>query len=103
MKSAKAGNETISAPVLLLVEGRDEEYLVRKMCEHWFPAQTASIDVTRGCRHADQTFDILSFSFHRHHRQFRCYSFLVNNKMQKIKKKARVIFVSCGWFQLSQM
>ena len=45
MKSAKAGNEKISAPVLLLVEGQDEEYLVRKMCEHWFPAQTASIDI----------------------------------------------------------
>lgn len=45
MKFAKAGNETISAPVLLLVEGQDEEYLVRKMCEHWFPAQTASIDI----------------------------------------------------------
>ena len=45
MKSAKLGNEAISAPVLLLVEGQDEEYLVRKMCEHWFPEQTASIDI----------------------------------------------------------
>nr|WP_315244619.1 DUF3226 domain-containing protein [uncultured Albidiferax sp.] len=41
MKSA----EGITAPVLLLVEGKDEEYLVQKMCEHWFPARAANIDI----------------------------------------------------------
>jgi hypothetical protein len=45
MKSAKLGNEAITAPVLLLVEGEDEEYLVQKMCEHWFPGRMASIDI----------------------------------------------------------
>lgn len=45
MKSVKLGNEAITAPVLLLVEGEDEEYLVQKMCEHWFPARVAHIDI----------------------------------------------------------
>ena len=45
MRFAKSGTETISAPVLLLVEGQDEEYLVQKMCAHWFPKQISSIDI----------------------------------------------------------
>jgi hypothetical protein len=45
MKFAKLGNEAITAPVLLLVEGADEGYLVPKMCEHWFPGRAALIEI----------------------------------------------------------
>lgn len=45
MKSGNLGNDAISAPVLLLVEGQDEEYLVRKMCDQWFGEQAAQIDI----------------------------------------------------------
>ncbi len=45
MKSVNSGNEAITAPVLLLVEGQDEEYLVRKMCDQWFGEQAARIDI----------------------------------------------------------
>lgn len=48
MKSANAVNSVnnpISAPVLLLVEGQDEEYLVQKMCEHWFRQDAQKIDI----------------------------------------------------------
>ena len=45
MKSVKAGNEAITAPVLLLVEGQDEEYLVQRMCEQWFGLRALAIDI----------------------------------------------------------
>lgn len=45
MKFVKTGNEAITAPVLLLVEGQDEEYLVQKMCEQWFGARAQNIDI----------------------------------------------------------
>ena len=45
MKSVKLGNEAITAPVLLLVEGQDEEYLVQKMCQHWFKDRAKLIDI----------------------------------------------------------
>lgn len=45
MKSDSTVNESINAPVLLLVEGEDEEYLVGKMCEQWFGEQAAQIDI----------------------------------------------------------
>ena len=45
MKSAKPVNESITAPVLLLVEGQDEEYLVQKMCEQWFGDRAKAIDI----------------------------------------------------------
>lgn len=45
MKSAKLGGEAISAPVLLMVEGEDEEYFVKKMCERWFGARASQIDI----------------------------------------------------------
>ncbi len=45
MKSGNPGNDAITAPVLLLVEGQDEEYLVRKMCDQWFGEQAARIDI----------------------------------------------------------
>jgi hypothetical protein len=48
MKSGKpirTGNEAITAPVLLLVEGQDEEYLVQKMCEQWFGQRAEKIDI----------------------------------------------------------
>jgi hypothetical protein len=45
MKSANPGNDAITAPVLLLVEGQDEEYLVGKMCDQWFGEQAAQIDI----------------------------------------------------------
>lgn len=45
MKSGNPGNDAITAPVLLLVEGEDEEYLVGKMCEQWFGEQAAQIDI----------------------------------------------------------
>ena len=44
-KSIKTGNEAITAPVLLLVEGKDEEYLVQKMCEHWFGQRALAINI----------------------------------------------------------
>lgn len=49
MKSDKAAvktdTEAITAPVLLLVEGQDEEYLVQKMCEQWFGPRAEQIDI----------------------------------------------------------
>src|SRR5471032_158051 len=45
MKSVNPGNDEITAPVLLLVEGEDEENLVRWMCEHWFGPQASNIDI----------------------------------------------------------
>lgn len=45
VKPAKTGNEAITAPVLLLVEGDDEEYLVQKMCVHWFGQRALAIDI----------------------------------------------------------
>lgn len=45
MKSVKPVNEAITAPVLLLVEGQDEEYLVQKMCEQWFGLHAEKIDI----------------------------------------------------------
>ncbi|MDQ3058222.1 MAG: hypothetical protein M3R45_01685 [Pseudomonadota bacterium] len=44
-KSVKTGAEAITAPVLLLVEGQDEEYLVQKMCEQWFGSHAEKIDI----------------------------------------------------------
>lgn len=43
--SAKPGNEAITAPVLLLVEGRDEEVLIKQMCFHWFKSRAEAIDI----------------------------------------------------------
>lgn len=40
-----AGNEAITAPVLLLVEGKDEEALIRQMCIHWFGERAQAIDM----------------------------------------------------------
>ncbi len=45
MKSGNPGNDAITAPVLLLVEGQDEECLVRKMCDQWFGERAAHIDI----------------------------------------------------------
>ena len=45
MKFVRTGNEAITAPVLLLVEGQDEEYLVQKMCEQWFGQRALAIDI----------------------------------------------------------
>ncbi len=45
MKSVKPVNEAITAPVLLLVEGQDEEYLVQKMCVQWFGDRAGKIDI----------------------------------------------------------
>ena len=45
MKSVKPVNEAITAPVLLLVEGQDEEYLVQKMCVQWFGDRAKAIDI----------------------------------------------------------
>ena len=42
---AKPTNETITAPVLLLVEGRDEEALIQQMCTHWFGLRAQVIDI----------------------------------------------------------
>lgn len=44
-KPVKTGTEAITAPVLLLVEGQDEEYLVQKMCEQWFGPRAEEIDI----------------------------------------------------------
>ena len=44
-KPVKTGTEAITAPVLLLVEGQDEEYLVQKMCEQWFGPHAEHIDI----------------------------------------------------------
>lgn len=54
MKSVKLGHEAITAPVLLLVEGEDEEYLVREMCQRWFPEHMAKIDIE--CVHGAANF-----------------------------------------------
>jgi hypothetical protein len=40
-----AGSEAITAPVLLLVEGKDEEALIQKMCIHWFGDRAQAIDM----------------------------------------------------------
>lgn len=45
MKSAKSVSDAITAPVLLLVEGEDEEYLVQAMCLHWFQGRAQQIDI----------------------------------------------------------
>lgn len=45
MKFVKTGNEAITAPVLLLVEGDDEEYLVQRMCGYWFGQRVKAIDI----------------------------------------------------------
>lgn len=45
MKSVKPVNEAITAPILLLVEGQDEEYLVQKMCVQWFGERAKMIDI----------------------------------------------------------
>lgn len=45
MKSVKPFNEPISAPVLLMVEGQDEEYLVKAMCVQWFGERAKQIDI----------------------------------------------------------
>jgi hypothetical protein len=42
---AKPANEAITAPVLLLVEGRDEEALIQQMCTHWFGLRSQAIDI----------------------------------------------------------
>jgi len=44
-RTAQSGNEAITAPVLLLVEGKDEEVLIRQMCTHWFGARAQAIDM----------------------------------------------------------
>lgn len=48
MKSVNAlypVSDAITAPVLLLVEGQDEAYLVQKMCAHWFGPHALAIDI----------------------------------------------------------
>jgi hypothetical protein len=45
MKSAKSVSDAITAPVLLLVEGEDEEYIVQAMCLHWFQDRAKQIDI----------------------------------------------------------
>lgn len=45
MKSVKPVTESITAPVLLLVEGLDEEYLVQKMCDQWFGERAKAVDI----------------------------------------------------------
>lgn len=42
---AKPANKAITAPVLLLVEGKDEEALIRRMCNHWFELRAHAIDI----------------------------------------------------------
>lgn len=44
-RTALPGNEAITAPVLLLVEGRDEEALIRQMCAHWLGERAQDIDI----------------------------------------------------------
>lgn len=43
--TALPSNEAITAPVLLLVEGKDEEALIPKMCTHWFGARAQAIEI----------------------------------------------------------
>lgn len=38
-------SKPITAPVLLLVEGRDEEALIQQMCTHWFGLRAQVIDI----------------------------------------------------------
>lgn len=45
VKSSNTEPDAITAPVLLLVEGQDEEYLVQKMCEQWFGVRAKDIDI----------------------------------------------------------
>ena len=45
MKSVKPVSDAITAPVLILVEGKDEEYLVQRMCDQWFGRRALSIDI----------------------------------------------------------
>jgi hypothetical protein len=45
MKFGNSVNEVIAAPVLLLVEGEDEEYLIGKMCEQWFGERANHIKI----------------------------------------------------------
>ena len=45
MKSVKPVSDAITAPVLLLVEGQDEEYLLQRMCEQWFGVRAQKIDI----------------------------------------------------------
>lgn len=45
MKSVKSVSEAITAPVLLLVEGQDEAYLLRRMCQHWLQGRAENIDI----------------------------------------------------------
>ena len=44
-RAVQLGNEAITAPVLLLVEGKDEEALIQQMCTHWFGVRAQSIDI----------------------------------------------------------
>jgi hypothetical protein len=61
MKFVDAGNESITAPVLLLVEGDDEEYLVKKMCEQWFGERAEAIDIenVKGRSNFSKRFKVL--------------------------------------------
>ena len=43
--TSRPANEAITAPVLLLVEGRDEEALIQQMCVHWFGSCMQHIDI----------------------------------------------------------
>ena len=54
-------NKTITAPVLLLVEGLDEEYFVPKMCEQWFEqrAEKINIECIRGGANFSKHFKTL--------------------------------------------
>lgn len=45
MRSVEVMGNEITAPVLLLVEGQDEAYLVRRMCQHWFAERAVQIDI----------------------------------------------------------
>jgi hypothetical protein len=45
MKSARASNEQIAAPILILVEGQDEKYFLPRMCEHWFQGNASKFDI----------------------------------------------------------
>lgn len=68
MRSVKLGNESIDAPFLLLVEGEDEEYLVKKMCEHWFAERTVKIDIecVRGADKFPSRFKALTVRSREH-------------------------------------
>lgn len=43
--TSKHVSKPITAPVLLLVEGRDEEALIQQMCTHWFGLRAQVIDI----------------------------------------------------------